>query len=417
MKFALSNPLLALLLLCAALLPAASAPAGQDPTEGESKRTVLPLREWFAAGEIEQIPWDIESRQPHLRLDQQVAIDFWIRIRKEYLASNDGEHDFFLFFRVVDNNGALLNGGEKPFRLTRTPQSARLLGGLDSHFSTLVSALVRPGEYRAAVLLYDRLTDLRSVRFLAFKVKPLKKDPIPDSFCALPFFQTLPTNLWQDAYHPEVDAKLCLPLDTSTPLEIEILVLLESGGSPRDAPSGLGGVLGLLKALSEIQPLNGRLNVRALDIDTGKIVFSQENLGDLDWPRLRESVAHLTDGMVSVEQLRGLWTRAAVLRKQITELLRPGADSLDGNDPTAADPFPHRVLIVLSGGLRFPRGSDREPVQPIPCDCRVYYFSWFDYWDELGKILKPLKARQFEIHSPRDLRKALGKILAELRQL
>ena len=54
------------------------------------------------------------------------------------------------------------------------------------------------------------------------------------------------------------------------------------------------------------------------------------------------------------------------------------------------------------------------------CDCRVYHVrirqNIRDRFDDINGILDPLSTRTFNVLTPEDLRKAMGKIVADLER-
>lgn len=407
--------------LAAILLAAEAAPGSQEPGQAPSDPASLPLEEWLQAGPIEEIPWKLRISKPYLRTDQRLAVRFRARVQAKDLIPNQSGHDLFWLVRVQDPAGHWLNSNEPGRTTLEYPLT-------DNHVLDFrVTAVFRPGEYRAVVLLYDRVADKRSLEIQDIEVEALKHDPLPGSFRNLPPVEFVTkVSGWDVFYHPELQGKLWLPLETKRPVEIQILVNFGATKqhTGRLAPYylNIAQMVGALKPLTEIRLLNGTMRVTGFDLNARKIIFDQENLTELDWPRLQEAVSAASPRVVSVEELASSTQRAAFFRDLLAERLRvPGADSAtkDGRDPGQASP--HRVFIVLSNYILFPRGTDLTPVEPpADCDCRVYHLRYqllYANWDELEEVMRPLKPRRFDIQWPEHLRKALGQILNELRQL
>jgi len=81
-----------------------------------------------------------------------------------------------------------------------------------------------------------------------------------------------------------------------------------------------------------------------------------------------------------------------------------------------------RVIIVVTSSRLFESGSDLRPLQiEGDCHCRVYYLRFRlnvnDVFDQLEKMMKPLRPRIFNLLSPRDLRKAIAEIIDDLGKL
>src|SRR5207244_1175443 len=83
---------------------------------------------------------------------------------------------------------------------------------------------------------------------------------------------------------------------------------------------------------------------------------------------------------------------------------------------------PLRILVVITGLMQFERGSDLTPVSVQgDCHCRVYHvrlrLSKGDIFDDLEKLIKPLRPKTFDVASGHDMRKALAEIVHDLESL
>ena len=79
-------------------------------------------------------------------------------------------------------------------------------------------------------------------------------------------------------------------------------------------------------------------------------------------------------------------------------------------------------MIVVSSPAVFERGADLTPVQTPPgTDLRAYYLQYQlntnNVWDDLPRVLRPMEPRRFDLQSPEEFRRALARILDELRAL
>lgn len=403
--------------LGAALLAPLAADAKQAPGDRTPDDFSLPFESWLKAGELVQIPWEVHISPAYLRTEQRQAVDFTVRVQAADLNSTGPTHDLYWLVRLHDAQGVWLNT-EEPTRLAIHRPLAAV-----SEVEFRGTAFILPGKYRAAVLFYDHATHKRNLRVYDLEVNRLRPDPLPDSFRNLPPVEFLAaTSGWDAYYQPTLKGKLWLPLETRRPVEVEILVNFsptpQFNGKLYPAYLNIRRMLAALKPLSEIRPTNGRLRVTGFDLSARKILFEQQNLTELDWPRLRDAVAALNPRVVSVEELSGTMQRAAFFRELLAERLRRPADR---RVPAGYGVSLHRVFIVLSSHILFPQGTDLQRIKAQEkCDCRVYYLRLpllKATWDELGGIMKPLKPRRFDIESPHNLRKALARILKELGQL
>jgi hypothetical protein len=192
---------------------------------------------------------------------------------------------------------------------------------------------------------------------------------------------------------------------------------------------GAGTLLSTLKALADVKARNGTLHVTALDLTRRQTPFHQNAVEQLDWPRLVEAVKNANEPVISADALSGSQYNSAYFREALQQRLAP-AFPTGVEPPPAAVPCgastgaqePVRVLIVLSEAVVFQRGADLRPL-PVSAsaNCRVFYLRYMAAsvasFDDLDRIIKPLKPQRFDIETPMELRRALRKILDEIGKL
>jgi hypothetical protein len=113
---------------------------------------------------------------------------------------------------------------------------------------------------------------------------------------------------------------------------------------------------------------------------------------------------------ISTEALQGSKNNGAFFREFLNQRLTgvPDADRL-------------RVFILVTSSRLFESGSDLRPLQiEGDCNCRVYYLrfrlSLNDVFDQLDKLIKPLRPRIFNLMTAVDLRRAIAAIVEDLRK-
>ena len=119
--------------------------------------------------------------------------------------------------------------------------------------------------------------------------------------------------------------------------------------------------------------------------------------------------ARVTDQIVSTATLLGNKDGGAFFRNSLKQRLADSEKAL-------------RVLIVISSYLRFERGSNLQALKLAgDCQCRVYHLrfrhSVNDASDDIGKLIRSLNPRTFNISNARDLQRALVAIIKDLEEL
>src|SRR5262249_44319056 len=155
-------------------------------------------------------------------------------------------------------------------------------------------AFVRPGDYRVAVVIFDSRTGEHGSAQRTLRVNPLKNDPLPTAWQTLPPVEFVPpAESPDDLFAPGITGRLNLPLESRRPLRIEVLMNASPTVSGHTSQIGevnsrsIQDLLPALKVLSQVAVRNGELNVSLLDLTRRRVVFEQEKLGVLDWPKLR----------------------------------------------------------------------------------------------------------------------------------
>ncbi len=381
---------------------------------------------WVAEGEQEHIPWKLEKAKAELRGDQRLALPLTVRLSGRDLRRHAQKHDLAMMLRIAPEQGSWFPG----FGWLEKKLDQPLPGRTSLLFT--FQLLVKPGHFRFAIVLFDRVSGRRNVAIRRMRVEPLSRDPLPQAFRDLPPVEFLRAEDGLDAaWQPGVSGRLWLPVETRQPVEIELLVNFglseELTGRRNPEDDNRAVTLNSLKPFVQLSLTNGTLSLTALDVVRRRILFRQRNLHTLDWPALRTALEQLEPNVISAQALEHRKQNAAFFREILEQRLRepPAAD--DGREAggtgsaAPAAPRPHRVFIMLSSATLFERGANLDPIEPpAACRCSVYYVRLHvlgNLWDELHRILRPLDPTRFEIRQPLDLRKALAKILADLNQM
>lgn len=396
----------------------------------------MTLERLLAEGPREQIPWKVSFKSRGLSVYQRLLASVDIQIDGKEVARRQGENQLIALVQITDPQEKTYED-HASFDLRKVEPVIR-----ESNLVFSFDVLVLPGEYRAALVVYDTATREHSVTQLALHVDALKDDPLAAAWRDLPpvefLADTEPPDAW---FRPELTGRLHLPLETKRPVHLDLFLNVTPPEAP-DTPASwrapdrarisnpnLAALLPSLKALSQIELAGGSMNVAALDLTRRRVSFEQQNVKDLDWPRLRDALAETKANVIDVGALQGRKQNAAFFR---TEMVRRISEHSTAPAGEAADPL--RVFIVLGNPTAFEEGSDLHPIKlDEECRCHVFYISYQlpptasrRPWvrpaptaqrDAIPGLLNPLHPRVFTVSSPQDFRKALAKILSEISQM
>ena len=290
------------------------------------------------------------------------------------------------------------------------------------------AAFVRPGDYRVLVALRSSGTKEYSVHEQKFHVAGVKRDPLPNSWNSMPPVEFVAKTWEPDSWYlPALSVRLNLPVVTRDPRELELIVNLTpsawSLGSYRAQYRSMGVLLPELKSVIQMKGRELVMNVSLLDLSRRKVIFRQEDVHDLDWPRMREALDTVSPGSVEVKALQDRQYSASFFVSEVEHRIATATDR-----PV--------IVIVLTMVASFEPGQDLHPIAPLPPGktCQVFYIrnqeaarlavSSFDevFWpakdrpviDQLEPTLKPLDPVIMEIRTTGDFRRALARIMREI---
>ena len=398
-----------------------SNPRGID-IKATEKFSEIPFEEWIAAKSVNSIPWNIEVSAPHLSIVQRLVVDFRVSISPKAFRSLGTGYQLAFAVRLKPAGGRYLEDG---IHVGMTPMEKL---PKNAYVEFTGEAFVLPGEYTVGFIVYDTATGRRSTETRLLRVRSISRDPIPEMAKNLP-----PVEFFHGGFvserdsDPELRSRLFLPVPTRRPVRLEILVnctpSVEFEGRRQAHERNVWIMLGMLKVVSQLELPNGSVRVTALDLLHRSIIFEQEDVHELDWARLRDALTQANPLRVSVKDLEERRRNAAFFRQVLRSRLPPPLDratrSAARSDPAAE---PVRVILILSRPLRFPERSDLDPLPAVEGgDCRVYHLQYritpWNLWDELHRVLREFKPTSFQLESPPDFRRALARILADLRAL
>lgn len=382
----------------------------------------LPFQQWIAQGKVEQLPWKASvfliGLTNHQRLVARVVMQ--VKAKAAHRKDSEGNGQIVGLLQLTDSAG-------KTYRRYGKVDVGEVnveLNGKD--LVDYWDAFVLPGDYTVDFALYHTATGEHNFVEKKLFVPPLKNDPLPEAWRDLPpveFVDPAKPPDRETFFHPEIKAKLYLPLATRTPVDLEMLFDLTPSelfhGSQSRFTRYLIGAVPTLKLFSQIAVQNGSLDIAMVDLMGKQVTFEQKNLKTLDWPELKKALNTTAPATINVRTLELRHPTPAFLRDELSRRINSEEARPDGNKPV-------QVFVIFTSSLNDYSFKDLEQ-KPLPenCTCRVYYLEYdfsrmnFEFSDtgNVEKMLRPLKTKSFRIHSPDDMRRALAAILQEVSQM
>jgi len=426
----------ALLLLSASFVAQAYGQRGSlDPEFAK-----IPFDQWLAERDQAHFHWALSVPHPILSFHQRLMGRVEVRVDGKDLDSRRGDGQMMFLVQITDGDGTRYqdHGALELSKLSEDVKAASI------EYSQGVFLL--PGEYRLALAILDSGTGEHSTHQASFRV-PSAHDFLLDAWRDLPAVEYIGKAESPDSWYlPDTRGRLKWAASAHSPARLNVILNVDTsepvtGLRPtRSAPSsGLAALLPTLKALSQTGSSSISEQVELLDVARRRSVFSQEDVHDLDWPRLKAALGESNTASIDVHTLSDRHHDAQFFVSQVRSLLRAS------DKPS--------VLVVLTQPVGFESGEDLEPIslEALPA-CRVIYIRYhapaerlnpFDQQmrgrgrggrmggpmnggtmnrnrpaaeviDQLEGTLKPLSPKLFDVETPEQMTKALAEVLKAL---
>jgi len=463
-------PFVPFLSFLAASLFLAAGTAAQDtpdPVLG-----TVPFERWMAAGDHAQIPWKMTISPAVLDNHQRLRVTIAISVEGRELTKRPAHGQLRMLVQFNDQEGGTY---EDHGILELKDATARIRS---SGFYYTHDAFVRPGDYRVGVALVDTATREHSFARRTLHVDELKDDLLPTSWNALSPVEILShDDVPESWYLPYIRGRLYLPLPTSRPVRVEVLMNLPAeDASAKLYRNSMSALLPAFKAMFQIGGQTTMIEAAVLDLSRQRVSFEQAQGRDLDWSSLKAALGLANPNVIDVHSLSTRGKSVDFFLSEVSRRIQAGAKwradvagpqnprtDVSGEDSNSKPRGPLHVVIVLSSPMMFAKGTDLHPIQlDDNPDCPVFYIRYHtplerrvvsyllpgapvtqrpaggrngrapapestapttvtsvepfspEEGDALENTLKPLRPKLFDVATPEQFRKALAEILEEI---
>jgi hypothetical protein len=402
----------------------------------------IPFERWLAEPGEAQIRWTARIPPVGLSIHQRLRARVEIQMDGNELVKRRGHGQLIMLAQLTDGDNRVYQT-HAVIDLQNVEEAAA-----KSNIVYVQDFFVVPGEYRVALGIFDSMTKEYSATQRTLHAGALKGDPLPEAWRDLPPVEIVRDSS-DDLFLPSLTGRLHLPIETHRPVRVELLVISSRSAATAGPRSGklngsnLGELIPALKAISQVEVRNGALNVALLDLPRRQVIFEQDSVRGLDWPKLRTALTAADPNVIDVHELENRKQNAQFFLSQVGRRIAPDAS-----------PGPAPVLIVLSGPIEMSSGEDLRPIQTgrtpggkifyiryhsmSPPAARPAPSSLFDRpirgrrnasiaqpptaipvepQDSLEGTLKPLQPRLFDVFTPEQFRKALSTLLDEISRI
>jgi hypothetical protein len=262
----------------------------------------------------------------------------------------------------------------------------------------------------------------------------------PDTWQGLPAVEYIGHEEAPDSWFlPAIQGRLQWAASVHSPARLNVILnvapSLPVPGSHRTYSGELAALLPTLKVFSETGSPSLSEHVELLDLARRHTAFEQDQVHDLDWPRLESSLGVSNTASIDLHSLKERHHDAQFFVTEVRSVLRASEGSC--------------TLVVLATPVAFESGEDLEPIsrEALPA-CNVFYIRYheprqqaigphdprmdrrmgrfgnngpmrnrlpLEVADQLEGTLKPLSPKVYDVQTPDEVAKALSDIAKSLR--
>jgi hypothetical protein len=395
----------------------------------------IPFDQWLSEHGQAPFRWTLATPRAELSFHQRLITRVEAKIDGRGLESRRGDGELVFFVQITDRDGTRFQN-----------HSAVELSKLDPNIKAadlqcIQTAFLLPGDYRLAAGLLDTRTGEHSVTQSQFRVAS-PHNFLPDAWHSLPPVEFIGKEASPDDWYlPGIRGRLQWAASAHSPARINVILNVAPSvtepGTHQSQSGDLAALLPTLKVISQTGSPSLWEHVELLDLARRRAAFEQDQVHDLDWPRLKASLTEANTASIDVHSLTERHHDAQFFVSQVRSLLR------------ASEKLPC-VLVVLTNPVAFESGEDLEQVstEALPA-CNVFYIRYhepiqrvspFDpqmrygrgsrrgggpirnrppqeVVDQLEATLKPLSPKVFDVQTPDQITKVLGEIEKSLLAL
>jgi hypothetical protein len=397
----------------------------------------VPFDQWVKQGPATEMPWKVLIQPNGLSLHQRMSVHIEVQMLRRELVKRPVDQRMLVLVQIISPGGASFRNFEA-FQMNEMEPEVKK-GEIDIYWDVFML----PGDYKVTLALAMGNSGGHNLAQRASHVAPPKHDPMPGIWEGLPAVEFLEAKLQglDEMYRTDIPTRLHLPLASRHPVQLHVLADVTVSdlfhGSTSFYNNYFEVALPLLKSLSQVRVEQGSLDVALLDLDRREIKFQQDDLQELDWPRVRK-VLEPENGTakVDIKELSQRRESPAFLQDELLRRLNTAPD-----DPRAASDALH-VFVIIGSPMDFYSFRDLPKLPPGSEEKCVVYYLQFELLDlsysegaggkvreslrstyadgaigNVRKMLKPLTVHVFKVRSAESVRHALAKMLEDVAEM
>jgi hypothetical protein len=280
--------------------------------------------------------------------------------------------------------------------------------------------------------MYDKASGRHNVRRMRVRVPSTDKHVLPDLARDLPkveFPSRLPgmAETRRDPGYSLAEGSEYLPVSNPRTLRVDLVLdfseldglRFPSWASVTDPGAvaewfyegNVRRMLAVGRVLSHIRLASGCVRVSAVNLSRLRLVVDRQDSEKVNWGELERSLVTFDHDRIDAVLLEQQQGRSAFIGNYLTELAKEAAGCGSTSEPG------DRVVMLVSTHVQYPRHTPVTPLRPETCPgCRFVNLSPHSRRDPYLQMLKPLSPRLYRFSSPREFRKTLKRLIAELER-
>ena len=409
----------------------------------------IPAKKWLTGPDHSDFPAEFKCLPPRLTFQQLHLVECRVSISGEVARGRE----LHIWLKVANNSGEWIPGAAHTGGMASPNLTKR------NEFQFVGGFYANPGQYTAAIIIFDPKSHQYDVHHMPITVKPIENDPLAErvesTSPAVEFLEDsppgtesftkisdvnrdAPDSLWPFAHRLDT-----FPLKSTRPIQLDVVLNLSDIGEafeipqiiprmrrsmtidPRMLPSPpspsnvqkhqkeyIGALLAVAQVLASVHPSNGCVRISTIDMLNMDNPIRRAKPESLDWESIRSNRTSAKLAEVSVNALKNRKEQPTFIRDFLTSLQLPIENCGSGSDPMHA-------VILVSHSYVFPSGSHKHSFK-FPDSPSLRYYDYLlrvgseHVYDDLGSYLKSAGAKSHDVYTPRDLRETLAHTLNDI---
>ena len=324
----------------------------------------IPFEQWLKEPLQSKFHWSLKVSRAELSFHQRLASSVEILLDGRDLEKRPREGELLLLIQITDADGVVYRQ-HGSIELGKMEADVR-----NVNLQYLQRAFFLPGEYQLAAAILETATNEHGAITSTFHIGSPSQALLIDAWRGIPSVEFLGNDASPESWYlPYIHGRVRWAAAIHAPARLDVILNVSAApyrpGSRHAPSSGLSVLLPSLKVFAQTGSPSIAEHVVLLDLSRRKTIFDQNDVHDLDWPSLRESLKQANTASIDLHSLETNQNDAQFFVTQVRRVLRSSAEE-------------SCVLVILTQPVEFESGEDRTPIstEALP-PCHVFYLRFY----------------------------------------